>query len=591
MKLQSSDLAIIRRVASQVRPYWLHILAVLLLSLLATPLALLLPLPMKIVIDSVLGSQPLPGFLTPIIPEGLSSTSMLAVAVGLLVGVTLLTHLQGLGTTLLQAYAGEGMVLDFRARLFSYAQRLSLSYHDTRGTADSAFRIQYDAPCVQHITIYGVIPLVSAASVLVGIVYVTAQINTQLAIVAFCVAPVLFLLTRAFGTPLRKRWKDVKKLESSANSVVQEVLSSMRVVKAFGREEHEQERFLARSVRRKRELLRVYYLQGGFNLAVAVTIALGTAATLYIGALHVQAGTLSLGNLILITVYISQLYEPLRAISRKLGDLQGAFASAERAFSLLDELPEVTEHPQARPLVRARGDIRFENVCFAYERGRPVLTEVSFDAPAGTRIGIQGVTGAGKSTLINLLVRFYDVNEGRILVDGVDVRDFKLADFRNQFGIVLQDAVLFSANVAENIAYGRPSATMEQIIEAAKLANAHEFICSLPQGYETLVGERGMRLSGGERQRVGLARAFLKDAPILILDEPTSSVDVGTEVAILEALNRLMHGRTTFMIAHRFDTLGSCEMRLEISGGTLRVISVASEEIGRQALVEPPGTQ
>jgi ATP-binding cassette, subfamily B, bacterial len=225
------------------------------------------------------------------------------------------------------------------------------------------------------------------------------------------------------------------------------------------------------------------------------------------------------------------------------------------------------EHPQARPLARARGDVRFENVSFAYGGGRPVLKQVSFDAPAGTRIGIQGVTGAGKSTLINLLARFYDVSGGRILVDGVDVRDYKRVDLRNQFSIVLQDAVLFSASLAENIAYGRPGASMEQIIEAAELANAHNFISNLPNGYETFVGERGMHLSGGERQRIALARAFLKDAPILILDEPTSSVDVGTEAAIVEALSRLMHGRTTFMIAHRLSTLDSCDMRLEISGG------------------------
>jgi ATP-binding cassette subfamily B protein len=585
MKLQSSDWAIFRRVALQARPYWLHILAIFLLSLLATPLSLLLPLPMKIVIDSVLGSQPLPGFLIAIIPKSaqLSSTSMLAMAVGMLVGVTLLMHLQTLGAYLLQTYAGEGMVLDFRTRLFSYAQRLSLAYHDSIGTADSVFRIQYDAPSVQSITINGVIPVVSAVSALVGMIYVTALIDMQLAIVAFSVSPILFLITRAFRSLLRNRWKDVKRLESLANSVVQEVLSSMRVVKAFGREEHEKERFLTRSVRRKQELLQVYFLQGGFDLSIAVTIALGTAATLYIGVLHVRAGTLSLGNLVLVTAYINQLYAPLWAISKKLGDLQGAFASAERAFSLLDELPEVIERPQATPLARAHGEVRFENVSFAYKGGHPVLRQVSFDASAGTRIGIQGTTGAGKSTLASLLVRFYDVSNGRILVDGVDVRDYKLADFRNQFGIVLQDAVLFSASVAENIAYGRPGATMEQIIESAKLANAHEFICNLAEGYDTLVGERGMHLSGGERQRIALARAFLKDAPILILDEPTSSVDVRTEGAILEALARLMHGRTTFMIAHRLSTLDICDMRLEISGGKLCLMSAVSEETGQRA--------
>ena len=546
-------------------------LGIFLLSLLSTPLALLLPLPLKIVIDSVIGSRPLPAFLIGLIPARAlqSSTLLLAIAAGMLVVVTLLIHLQTLGSWLLQTYAGEGMVLDFRARLFSHVQRLSLTYHDSKGTSDSTFRIQYDAPSIQTITITGIISLISAVSTLLGMIYVTARLDLQLALVAIGVSPALWVLTRAFSNRLRRRWRDVKRLESSANSVVQEVLSSKRVVKAFGREDHEQERFVYRSTRRMKELIQVSFLQGGFDLLVGVTIAMGTAAALFIGVRHVQTGALSLGELMLVTAYIAQLYDPLRAISKKLADLQGGFASAERAFSLLDETPEVIERPNARPLARARGDVRFDNVSFAYDGTNSVLTGVTFAAPAGARVGIQGETGAGKSTLISLLTRFYEVSGGRILVDGTDIRDYRLADFRRQFGIVLQDTVLFSASISENIAYGCPTAGEERIAEAARLANAHDFILSLPEGYDTLVGERGMRLSGGERQRISLARAFLKDAPILILDEPTSSVDVRTETAILDALERLMQGRTTFMIAHRLSTLDHCDLRLEIHDGRL----------------------
>jgi ATP-binding cassette subfamily B protein len=259
----------------------------------------------------------------------------------------------------------------------------------------------------------------------------------------------------------------------------------------------------------------------------------------------------------------------LRAITKKLADLQSGMASAERAFAVLDELPEVEERPGARPIQRASGTVQFMDVTFAYDGEHPVVRQVSFEAPAGARVGVKGRTGAGKSTLINLLPRFYDVTTGSILLDGVDIRDYQLVDLRNQFSIVLQDTVLFATSIAENISYSRPDATEEEIVAAARLANADDFIQALPEGYDTVVGERGMRLSGGERQRISLARAFLKNAPILILDEPTSAVDVGTEQGIIEAVERLMHGRTTFMIAHRLSTLETCDLILEMEQGEL----------------------
>ena len=307
---------------------------------------------------------------------------------------------------------------------------------------------------------------------------------------------------------------------------------------------------------------------------VGLIIAIGTAAGLFIGVLRVRTGALTLGELLVVMAYLAQLYEPLKTFSKKIADLQAALAGAERAFALLDELPEVVERPNARPLWRAAGNIAFGDISFSYDGNRPALRGISFEVPAGTRVGIAGPTGAGKTTLVSLLMRFYDPAAGRILLDGVDLRDYKLADLRNQFTMVLQEPVLFSASIAENIAYARPEATQKEIEEAAKAANAHEFVLNLPEGYETLVGERGMCLSGGERQRVSLARAFLKDAPILILDEPTSSVDVSTETSILEAMDRLMRGRTTFMIAHRPNTLENCDVVVLIKHG--RVVSVRS---------------
>src|SRR5262249_33083542 len=303
-------------------------------------------------------------------------------------------------------------------------------------------------------------------------------------------------------------------------------------------------------------------VEGAFAALIALTFAVGMAAVLFIGVRHVQAGTLTLGELLLVVTYLVQVYAPLETIGKKVGDLQASLVSAERAFAVLDEGPEVDERPGAQPLGRVSGAVAFRDVSFAYAEDRPVLHGVSFEAPPGTRVGIAGTTGAGKTTLVSLLTRLYDPSDGRITLDGTDLRDCRLADLRNQFAVVLQEPVLFSASIAENIAYARPGATLDEIVAAAKAANVHDVIARLPRGYDTQVGERGMQLSGGERQRISLARAFLKDAPLLILDEPTSSVDTATEAVIMEALGRLMRGRTTFIIAHRTATLEGCDVRL-----------------------------
>jgi ATP-binding cassette subfamily B protein len=303
------------------------------------------------------------------------------------------------------------------------------------------------------------------------------------------------------------------------------------------------------------------------GIIVGVTTAVGTALVLYVGARHVLSGDISLGELLLVMSYIGQLYGPLKSISNKLASMQRHLASAERAFSLLDEPTDVPERANARPIQHATGHIQFNNVAFAYSDGPRILSDLRLEITPGTRVGIAGRTGAGKTTLVSLLMRFYDVSQGAILLDGIDLRDYRLADLRGQFAMVLQEPVLFSTTIAENIAYGRTAATADEIVDAAKAANAHDFIVELPDGYETTVGERGMRLSGGERQRISLARAFLKDAPLLILDEPTSSVDINTECSIMDAMSRLMVGRTTFMIAHRLSTLDHCDMILVVEDG------------------------
>ena len=566
-----SDLALLRRLLRQALPSWPHIGGLMLVSLLATPLALLVPLPLKIVVDSVIGSRPLPGFLDALLPEAAtrSSAAVLITAVGLVLAVALLSEMQELAEGVLREYAGEKLTLGLRTQLFRHAQRLSLLYHDSRGVTDSTYRIEYDAPSIRYVVIDSMMPLITAVFTLVGMLYVTAQISPQLALVALAVAPVFALISWYYSRRLRSRWLKVHELDSAAFSVAQEALAAVRVVKAFGQEDREARRFADYHGKSLWENVRVTFTEGVFGLLVGLATAAGTAAVFFFGVRLVLSGALTLGDLLLVIGYLAQLYAPLDTLSNTKATLQSSLASAERAFSLLDEAPDVVERPKALPLARASGAVTFRDVSFAYREDHPVLQDVSFEIDPGTRLGISGKTGAGKSTLMSLLTRFYDPTTGQISLDGIDLRDYKLADLRNQFAIVLQEPVLFSTSIGENIAYARPEASEDEIIEAAKAANAHEFIVSLSDGYETEVGERGMSLSGGERQRIALARAFLKDAPILILDEPTSSVDTKTEAAIMEAMERLMHGRTTFMIAHRLNTLANCDARLEIEDGRI----------------------
>lgn len=561
-----------RRLAHELRPYSVRILGLLVLSMLAAPLTLLTPVPLKVVIDSVLGTKPVSPLLARVLPTQ-SDTALLIGASLLFIAIAVLTQLQDLATAVVRVYTGERLLLDLRTRLFRHLQRLSVSFHDLRGTTDSTYRIQYDAMTTEQIAVDTLPSFVTAAFTLGSMVYVTAVIDWQLALVAIGICPVLLAVSWHYRRRLRVQSRRVKNLESGAMSVVQEALAATRVVQAFGREEHEEQRFINRFNEGMRARIRYIISSSGYASIVGLTTAVGTAAVLYLGTRRVQAKVITLGELTLVMSYLLQMYVPLRTMSKRAGSLQNYLASAERVFALLDEEPDVKEVAGALPLHRARGEIVFDHVSFGYGGERPVLRQVSIRVRPGARVGVIGATGAGKTTLVSLLNRFFDPSEGCIRLDGVDLRDYRVADLRAQFAIVLQEPLLFSTSVAENIAYARPGARLDEIVDAARAAGAHDFITALPDGYDTVVGERGVRLSGGERQRISLARAFLKDAPVLILDEPTSSVDVRTEAAIMSAMYRLMDGRTTFMIAHRLSTLDGCHQRLEVDGG--RVSQVA----------------
>src|SRR5881397_3224699 len=588
-----SDLALYRRLLRQARPYWLHLAVLFCIGLLASPVALLNPVPLKIVVDSVLGTRPLPQALQALLPAAIAGSrgALLAAAVGLLLAVAALAQLQALTNKFMQAYVGERLVLSFRTQLVQQAQRLSLSYHDSKGAADSLYRIQQDAAVIDKIMVEGIIPFITAAITLGTMIVVTARLDWQLALVALAVSPPLFVLSRLFRPRMRRQHRHIKKLESSALAVVQETLGALRVVKAFGGEQRETDRFAQRSREGVAARIRMALTEGRYGLLVGVTTALGTGAVLFIGVRHVQANLLTLGQLLMAVTYLGQLYEPLKTVSSKAASLQSYLASAERAFALLDQQPEVPERPHARPVTRATGAVEFRGVSFAYGPDRPVLHDISFKIEPGTRLGVVGATGAGKTTLISLLTRFYDPTAGQILLDGVDLRDYKLDDLRRQFAVVLQDTVLFSASIAENIAYAAPGASREQIVAAAHAANAHEFIVRLPRGYDTQVGERGAQLSGGQRQRIALARAFLKDSPVLILDEPTSAVDAETEATILGAMRHLMRGRTVLVISHRPSTLERCAALLVLERGrvvtdTIPSVTIAQPAVARAVLGE-----
>jgi ATP-binding cassette, subfamily B, bacterial len=583
--------AVYRCLLRLARPYWLHLAIIFFLSVLAAPIALLLAVPLKIVVDNVIGGRPLPHVLESLVPAWLFhwKSANLLVAVGLLLSLSLLMNLQAFAAWLLQTYTGEKLVLDFRTQLFWHVQRMRLLFHDKRGTNELAYRIQNDAPAIQYVFLQGVMPLVSAVLSFAGLLYVTLRLDWMLAVIAVSVSPVLWVLARRSGRRARTGWDGIRKLDSSAMLVLYEALSSIRVVKAFGQEQFEDQRFKLRSRHRMEEQIRVASMQARFHVLVTGTIAVGSAAAMWVGVRHVQSGALTLGELLLVVAYMTQLYDPLRTISGKLPELEGWMVSIRRAAALMDEAPEVNDPQSAIALERARGEISFRDVSFEYPSSGRALNDVSFEIPVGTRVGIIGPSGSGKSTLVNLLTRFYDPGSGQVLLDANDLRCYRLADLRRQFSIIQQEPVVFSATVAENIAYGRNSASREEIMQAARAARAHDFIMALPEGYDTKVGEGACRLSGGERQRLAIARAFLKDAPILIFDEPTSAVDIHTEQEILAATEQLIRGRTTFVIAHRLSTVKQCDLVLVLKQGKL--VEITRDFAKATAALAAPGSQ
>jgi len=547
-------------------------------------IGLLAPWPLKILIDSVLENHPLPPFLVSLLGSlAKNRFALLVIVVITGLAITILAN----GASVIDNYINTkldlSMVLDFRSDLFQHAQRLSLAFHDQRRSGMLIYAINFQADAVARL-VMAIPPLAQSVLTLVGMLWISLSMDRQLALLSLAVIPFLYYSVNYYVKNIQERLLQVRGMEGESLSIIHESMSMLRVIVAFGRESYEHRRFRDQGERAIDARVKLTVRQTLFSLAVNTTTAAGTALVLGFAAYHVMERRLTVGQLLVIMAYIASVYKPLETISTTVGSLQEQLVSLRIAFGLLDNEPEIKDSPNAVELDRANGHIAFEGVQFNYKTRTETLKDVSFQAEAGQVIAVVGPTGAGKSTLVSLIPRFYDPADGRILLDGVDIREIALRSLREQISIVLQEPLLFSGSIADNIGYGRLDASMEEVIEAAKAANAHDFIMALPEEYGTELGERGAQLSGGERQRISVARAFLKNAPILILDEPTSSIDSKTEAVILEALDRLMVSRTTFMVAHRLSTVRNADLILVMNQGEIVEQGSHEELMRRQGL-------
>ena len=557
------------RVARRVLPYLRAHRGALLWALVQVLLLgvceLLKPWPLKVIIDSVLGGHPLPWGLA----AGWSPSSVLVAACAALVLVYALLA----ALTVLNNYTtigiGQRMVNDLRGSLYGHLHRLSLAFHSRAAAGDLLYRVTADTLALQTLTMNCFFPAVSALVFLVGMSVIMFRLDAGLTLLALAVCPALFLAIARLNGRIMRAAGHMRASESQVYAHVQRSMSAVRVIQAFTREDDEHRRFMALSGQSLAAGLRLYMLQTLSSGVVSVVIACGTAALVWVGARHVLDGTLSVGSLVIFVSYLASLYAPINSMFQTYGLAQSSVVGVQRVFEVLDVERDLVDGRREFLAGGARGEVVYEDVSFEYTPGRPVLQAVTLRVAPGQKVAVVGATGAGKSTLLSLLPRFYDPTAGRVLVDSIDVRDYRMASLRRQIAIVPQPALVFPTTLAENIAFGRPGARREEIVEAARLARIDAMIAGLPAGYETVVGEQGVTLSEGEKQRLTIARAILRDSPILILDEPTSSLDSETEALLMQGLEQLTAGRTTFIIAHRLSTVRKADLIVVLRQGQI----------------------
>jgi ATP-binding cassette subfamily B protein/subfamily B ATP-binding cassette protein MsbA len=570
-------LALLPKVLRRLTPYTGLFLVALLQVLLIGALELAKPWPLKVIVDNVLGGRPLGWPLL----GGLDRGSLLAVACLGLVAVYALLGALGVTTNYATISIGQRMVNDFRSELYAHLQRLSLAFHSRRQVGDLLYRLTADTFAIQTLTMNGFFPIVSALVMLIGMLAVMLRLDWTLTLIALGIVPVLFVAIVGMSRRMNALATESRVKESALWAVAQRTIGAIRVIQAFTTEEHEHRRFVGSSTESLSANLRLYTFQTLYGALVNVLVAVGTAAVLWFGARHVLAGELSVGEVLVFASYLASLYAPINSLTQTWGLVENARVGAERVFEILETAPDLADG--TRPLARGEvhGAVTFDDVHFAYEPGRPVLRGIDLHVRAGELVAIVGATGAGKTTLVSLVPRFYDPAVGRVLLDGIDVREFRLAALRQQVAMVLQPPLVFPTTLRENVAYGRPDASPADIEEAVRLAQLTGFVERLPAGLETVVGEAGTTLSAGEQLRITIARALLRDAPILVLDEPTSALDAETEALVMEGLERLMAGRTTFVIAHRLSTVRRADVIVVLEEGRIVEHGTFTELIAR----------
>src|SRR5437588_4069802 len=575
-------MSIYRRVLEYYRSFAAGTLIGVVFSLASIGLNLLKPWPFKVIVDYILPGR-LADFHPPSIfrstfhiadaalPQSnqLSSIALIARLCLALVLIQVLWGLCNFASNYVFVKIGLQALLKLRTDLYSHLQRLSLKFHDTRRSSDSSFRVAYDSQAIQTIYNKGFTGIFGSVITLIGTFAIMVRLDWQLTLLSLAVVPLVVGSIYLFAHRIRRESMSIQEHESAVLAQAQEGLSSSRLVHAFGREEFEVRQFQQQARQSLQATLRLTLTNVNSALVISTLMVVGTAAMYYVGTLHVLAGTLTLGSLLVFSAYLLMLYQPLESLTYTAWAMEGATAGAKRCFEVLDRQDDVVDSPGAIAISSAQGAIGFQAVSFGYAADRYVLRDLDLRIEPNQIVGLAGGTGAGKSTLLSLVPRFYDPTTGSITLDGRDIRQITKKTLRAQIAIVLQDTLLFSTTVRENIAYGQPDATEEEIIEAARRAQADEFIREMPQGYDSLVGERGGHLSVGQRQRIGIARAFLKNAPILLLDEPSSALDPATESAIMETIKELMRGRTTLIATHRLATIHNLDQIIVLDHGRI----------------------